>query len=253
MSDFVVLQQIKDREAKGEVVEFRTKTMLNTICLQPRILDKPPKRISLKKLDNPNRYGCREIFIATYSHMMESFDFEQYSIEIQGVIKFCDKEVFVILSTLYQMGITNIQDRSIACGDVFRWILSRPCEVLSKSIIESEISKYDPINYWASEIINGVKICVFNMPSHVLLWETLCDYKGFYKKAIELGKEVIERECHNDNEVEEFLKPLRIEAKKDEDFKSKINKKGANKYLLPMLYYLKDSNPEVLDAEEEFV
>lgn len=248
MKDFVVMQSLEDLRRSGNVLPLEQILILDSMENKPRILDKAPKKLSFQKSTSSVKYGCREEFVTAYNYLSSNYNFEQYTIEFDNHVKFCDKEIFVTLHSLYMISNCNIQDKSIACADLFKWILTRPCDVYTTGKLKEELPKYTPINYWAGELMNGIKSCVYNVPSYVLLWETLCDFHGYYKEAIELGKGVIEQKCHSDDDVEQFLKPLRVEARNDEEFKSKLVKKGTNKYLTPMLYYLKDSHPEVLEA-----
>lgn len=245
MKDIIVIQSLQKRGVGlGDVQEVLRYEAMER---KARVLDKAPKRLNLTKSSDIQCYGCCSEFVMCYNDIRDSNKLEQATVNMRGISRFCDVEIYYVLQALIQQGFCKIEDRAAACFDLFRVIITTPGETLTTARVYESLQKYKPLNYYAEELVKGIGIAVYNEKAHVFYWVSLCEYTGFYAKAIEVGKQVIRDNCETEKEVEQFLRPYYKKAKEDEEFMSKVFKQGANKWLIPMLYYLKDTHPEVLE------
>lgn len=246
MKDIIVAQSLRKRGVglndMDEILRYEA------IERMPRILDKPPKRLNFNKAKDIEVYGCCSELTMCYKELKEACTYEQCKLDLKGKTRYCDVDVFLILQALINQSICNSKERAEACMDVFKVIMLTPGDVLTTARVYETLKNYQPYNYYAGELVKGIHICLFNEKAPVLYWVSLCDFTGYYKEAIELGREVIRQNCETEKDVEKFLRPLYREAKADEEFMSKIYKPGANKWLIPMLYQLSKNNPDILNV-----
>lgn len=246
MRDIVVIESLRKRgiglNNMQEVLKYES------VERKPRVLDKPPKRLVLTKAVDVKAYGCRAEFIMCYEDKKSSCKRETASLDLKGVVRYCDVDVYLVLQTLIEQGFCKIEERATACFDLFRTIMTTPGETLTVGRVYDALKEYTPTSYYAGELVKAIHVCIFNEKAPALYWMDLCEYTGFYRNAIELGKAVIRDNCETEKDVEKFLRPLYKQAKSDEEFISKIYTAGANKWLIPMIYYLKDTHPEVLES-----
>lgn len=245
MKDIVVIQQLQKRgtglNQVNEVLQYEA------IERKPRILDKAPKRLALTKASEINTYGCCSEYIMCYAELKSSTSMLQATIDLRGNKRFCDVELNIALRALIKQGITNIADRAAACFDVFKCIVMAPGDTLTVDRVYNALNVYQPMNYYAGELVKALNVCLYHEKAPVLYWVSLCELTGFYSKAIELGKDIIRKQCETEKDVDRLLRPLYKEAKDDAEFMKSVYKPAANKWLLPMLYLLKDTNPEALE------
>lgn len=246
MKDIVVIQSLQKRGAN--LSNLQEVLAYEAVERKPRHLDKAPSKITFTKVSDIQEYGCCSEFIICFNELKDNLKEDLCYVDMKGVKRLCDPDVFLTLQTLIQQSITCTEERASACFDLFRIIMMLPVEVLTAKAVYEKLASYKASNYYAKELLTAISICLFGNSVHVAYFANLCEYSGFYLKAIELGKEVISKECSNEKEVDAFLKVNYALAKEDKDFMQQIYKPGANKYLIAMIYYLKDKHPEVMNT-----
>lgn len=245
MKDIVVIQTLQKRGVGlGDINEV---LRYEAVERKPRILDKAPKRLNMTKASDIQSYGCCSEFVMCFNEVKTSSNLEQAVIDLRGVRRYCDVDVYYVLQALIKQGFCMSENRAAACFDVFKVIMTTPGETLTTARVYESIKNYKALNYYAEELIKGINIALYGEKAPVLYWVSLCEYAGFYSKALELGKEVIRKNCESEKEVERFLRPYYKAAKEDKEFMEGVFTQGANKWMVPMLYYLKDKHPEALE------
>lgn len=245
MKDIVVIEQLRKRGCG--LKDLQDTLHYEAIERLPRILDKAPKRLTIVKAKDIESYGCCSSFVIQYQQLKDGTNLEIATLDMKGAKRYCDTEVFLVLQTLIRLSMTKSKDLAGACLEMFKTIILIPGETLTKARVYDTLSTYSTTDYYTLELIKGIRITLFNEEAPVLYWISSCELTGFYVKAVELGRKVIKDNCTNEKEVRKFLQPLYKQAKEDKEFMKNIYINGANKWLVPMLYYLKDSNPEALD------
>lgn len=249
MKDIVVIESLRKRgTGLGNMQEVLT---YEAIERKPRVLDKAPKRLNFTKATDIQVYGCCSEFVITYNDLKSNISIEQATLDIKGNKRFCDVEVYLALQALIQQGFCNSADKAAACFDVFKIIMTTPGETLTTGRVYNTLKDYQPMNYYAGELIKAIQVCLFNEKLPVLYWINLVEYSGFYATALELGKEVIRENCETEKDVEKFLRPLYKEAKNDKEFIDSLYKPACNKWLIAMLYYLRKEHPEALEPSNK--
>lgn len=249
MKDIVVVQSLRKRgiglSDMQEVLEYEA------IERKPRVLDKAPKRLNLTKASDIEVYGCCAEFIMCFKDKKANINLEQATLDLRGVKRYCDTDVYFTLLSLIEQGFCYTADRAAACFDVFKVIMTTPGDTLTTKRVYDALTNYQPMNYYAEELVKAINVCLFNEKAPVLYWLNLCEFSGFYPKAIELGKNVIRDNCETEKDVEKFLRPFYKQAKDDKEFMDNLYKPGANKWLIPMLYFLREQHPEVLEPNSK--
>lgn len=245
MHDVVVVEQLRNRgwltKPYSELLPYESMER------RARILDKPPKQLALSRVGELNPCGTAQKFIMLYEQLTSEGSLELGVIDLRGTKRYCDVSVFYTLQSLVRLSIGKSIDLVKAAGDIFRLLITHPCDTLTEGIMYDLLKNYTPINFYASELINGIQVAVYKEESVSLYWKSLCEFIGFYTEAIEPGMKVIRENCSNEKEVRSFCTKLYKEAKADEDFMSKIYKQGANKWLIAMLYHLYPTYPKIVD------
>ena len=245
MNDPVVITSLRNRGVNlsdyAEILKYEA------VERMPRTLDKAPKRLNLQKASEIQVYGCRSEFLMMFNDIKENTTLEQAVIDLKGNKRFCDVSVYIALLALIQSGFSYSAERASACFDVFKVIIMAPGDTLTTKRVYDALAAYTPSGYYAEELVKALNVCLFDEKPSVLHWLSLCEFNGFYPLAMELGKDVIRRNCAEEKDVEKFLRPLYKQAREDEEFISQLYKPAANKWLVPMLYYLHKNHPEVME------
>ena len=166
MQDIVVIQSLQERgfdfRNVTEALRYEAPEHL------PRILDKPPKRISLRKAKDIPVYGCKQEFIMAYNDLLREVNSDVFSLDFKGNLKYCDKEVFVALQTLITQSLCKTKERAEACFDLFRIISTAPFDTLTLERIYTTLSSYTTTNYYAGQLLEALHVCLFNTDSVIL-------------------------------------------------------------------------------------
>lgn len=240
MNDIVVIESLR-RKGYG-LNNIQEALQYEAIERQPRVLDGEPKKISINRAKDIQPYGCCSEFVMAYGDVKASATLEQAAIEIKGVTRICDVEIYIALKTLISQGVTCICDKAEACYNLCRIIMTTQGDTLTKARVFEALNKYKTDNYYEQELIKALNITLFNESMASLYWVSLCESTGFYVDAIEKGKEVITQNCETEKDVNKFLNEQYKLAKDDKEFMAKIYKPGANKWLTAMLYFLREDD-----------
>lgn len=245
MKDQVVLKSLSE---KGIPLDIEHILPYEAMEMKERVLDGPPKRLKLNSVTEKDVYGICNEFIMTYNSIKDSFSYEVTRIDLRGNTRICDTDVFYVLQALITEGICYDEDKAQACFNLFRIIMTTPGDMLSKAVLYPVLTDYKPADFYEKQLLNAIKVCLFNVTAPVLYWVKICELSGFYKNAVKLGCEVIAEECKSEKDVKDFLNPKYKEAKEDKEFMRSIYKQGANKWLIAMIWHLHKEHPEVMDA-----
>lgn len=245
MHDVVVLEQLRNR---GWLTKSYTELLpYEAMERRARILDKPPKQVTLSRVGEINPCGTAQKFTMIYNQLVTEGSLELGVIDLRGTKRYCDVSVFYTLQSLVRLSIGKSMDLVKAACDIFKLLIMHPCETLTEGVMYDLLKNYVPINFYAAELVNGIHIAVYKEEAVALYWKSLCEFMGFYTEAIEPGMKVIRANCKNEKEVRSFCTKLYKDAKADTEFMSKIYKPGANKWLIAMLYYLYPTMPKIVD------
>lgn len=245
MNDPIVAAELAKRNFTS--ADFNTLLIYDSVSKKPRVLDKPPKRLSFKRPKDIQQLGFCSEFIIIFNQMKSETTLNECEIDLRGTVKKCGPNVFLALQTIIRQGFTFSKEKAEACFDLFKLIVMCDSTEITDQIVYDLLSDYQPQNYYAKELVKALRVCLFNEKVSVLYWLNLCEFTGFYSKARELGMKVIRESCTTEKDVETFLKPIYTEAKADEEFMSQLYKPACNKWLIPMLYYLRKEHPEALE------
>ena len=255
MRDTIVLQNLHKRGIN--LNDMDTLLRYEAPERKPRVLDSAPKRITLVKV-KPSELvtlGCRAQLMNMYEFIIDELNGDTFTIDIKGYKRYCDKRVFAILQALIRLGYTKSESIAKACFEVFRTIVMCKCDTLTLTRVHEELYKYKTEDYYINELLAGTLACLF--PNDDMRaechWKSIVDFRGYYGAAVELGTEVIRKNCKTEKDVQKFLGEQYKLAKEDKEFMKNIYKPGANKWLIGMLYYLRESNPEILEPSKDSV
>lgn len=245
MKDAVVINNLHARNFDFSDVE--TMLQYEAVERQPRVWDKAPKRLTLKKAKDLPVFGCRNEFVIAYRSLLEETNGELFRVDFGKASKICDREVYVVLQVLVRQGICFNLDRSNACYDLFRIICTAPVDTLTIDRVYQTLQPVKPSNYWGTQIMSAIKECLFGDNPIALYWNSVAQFTGLYKDCFEKGRDVVLEKCATEKEVDTFVRDNYKLARADKDFLKSVYTEGISKPLIAMLYYLRESNPEVLD------
>ena len=253
MNDVVVIQSLRERGYNMDNLEEIL--MYEAIEKKPRVLDKPPKRLSLVRGKDLPVYSTYTEFLMTFKDKKDSNTLDTAQLNIKGVVRYCDVDVFLVLQSLISEGFTKSADKARACFDLFRVIMMTPGDTVTIGRVHESLTDYLPINFYAGELYKAICNCLFEDTPLMLYWIELANYDKTYKKAVRLGKTVIlESDAETESDVDKLCKQFYSEYKDDEDFVAKyakeFRKTGATKPLIGMIHHLYKEHPEVLDFGE---
>ncbi|MCM1215094.1 MAG: hypothetical protein NC548_11305 [Lachnospiraceae bacterium] len=247
MKDAVVLNNLHARNFDFNNVEEMLR--YEAVERKPRVLDKAPKRLTFKKAKDIPVFGCKQEFIIAYNSALSETSGELFRLDLNNVQKICDKEVYVVLQTLMRQGICYCKQLSEECYELFRIICTIPVDTLTIERVYQALSSVRPGSYWADQILSAIKACLFGDSPVLLYWTSVAQFTGLYKACFESGKDVIVSECKTEKDVDAFIRQHYKEAKADKEFMKTTYTDGISKALVAMLYYLHETNPEVLELE----
>ena len=168
--------------------------------------------------------------------------------DIMGRSFECAPEVYCALATLAWQNMHICQERSQACAAIFQQIfMTVQSSSLTTQAVYKTLHEYKTNAYYEKELIKALRVCLFNENETVLYWISMCDTLGFYKTALEVGSEFIKKEGFNNKTLGQWCRATYTEAKADKEFMKQIFTPAANKWLIPVLYKLRATHPEVMD------
>lgn len=217
----------------------------------PRKLDKAPKPITLRAPSLEQSYGCANEFIMMYNEQRTSQGLETAKIRVNNAVRFCDPEVYYALYCLALNSVHCVPERAVAAGDLFKTIMTTPCNVLTVAKVYERLQTMHPKEYYMKQLMMALKACLFGSNSAVLYWMTLASDHAYYKEASKLGAQLIRERELDEKSLKEFLNEQWVSAKADTEFMKKLYKPMCNKWMSAMIYALKD-NPVVFETSGSF-
>lgn len=221
------------------------------VSSMPRTLDKAPKPIVLRKLDDSRAYGACNEFISAFTEFKESMNVETSRVQIGNMVRFCDPDVYYALHCLGTFCVHSNQDRAAAAGSLFKTIMTTPGEILTTALVYERLKSVKKPEYYTKEFLRALHACMFVHNATTLCWLTLASDHSYYVNASEAGRSYIESNSLDEKGLKKFLNEKWAEAKSDTEFMKKINKPMCNKWMTAMIYALHKSDPEVLKTVDD--
>ena len=249
-----MLDEVVSKTLRSRGFDFSNQQELlcyESASYRSRVLDNAPPRIKLGKATDIEVYGCKAEFVMAYNLKMQEEIPEVCYIDnaVTNMKRQCDKQVYVVLVTLANQGVTRIPERTDACFQLFRDIITQVEDpVITVQSVYTLLSTYPKRSYYVGELMEAIRICLFGDNEAVLEWLRLVNPLGFYTEAISKGRNFIRDNCKKAKDVKPFLKMIYDTASKDLAFMKQIYKRGANRYLIPVIYALRNDYPEVMNA-----
>lgn len=244
MRDAVVINNLHQRNFDFSNVEEMLR--YEAVERQPRVWDKAPKRLSLKKAKDLPVFGCRNEFIIAYQALIDETRGDLFRLDLGQTQRICDKEIYVVLQVLVKNGICYNLELSNACYDLFRIICTAPVDTLTVERVYQQLQGVKSGNYWEEQVLTAIKECLFGDNPVSLYWNSIAQFTGLYKECYEKGRDVVIEKCATEKEVDAFVRENHKLAKADKEFMKSTYTEGISKPMIAMLYYLRETNPEVL-------
>ncbi len=220
----------------------------NAVSSKPRVLDKAPPYIKLRKLDDGQRYGACYEFISSYSDYKKSMNLEMACIRVGELERLCDPDIFYALHCLGKACIHCDLERATAAADLFKLLMTTPGEVLTVKIVYDRLKQVKSKDYYTKQFLQALQLCLFGGNSVNLYWLSIASDHGVYKNASKLGASMIAEKGWNETDVKKELNTAYAQAKEDKEFMKSLYRPACNKYMAAMIYLLKDKHPEALDT-----
>lgn len=244
MRDPIVIQNLQRQGFNFDNVEDLLR--YEAVERKPRFLDKEPKRIAVKRAEEAPEFGCKQEFILVYNEISNETNGELFTIDLNRVKRYCDREVFIVLQTLIRQGVSYNKEIATACYDMFRYICTAEFDTVTKERVYQVLQPLRPVGYYGKQIYEALNFCLFGENPVVLYWKDKAKFNGLYKAAYLKGCEVIAEKCATEKDVDSMLRIAIKEAKADTEFMKSIYTQGISKELLGMLYLLKDDEDKKL-------
>lgn len=214
---------------------------------KPRVLDRPPKRLNIKIEKDLTQFGTREQFTSTYEEYMSRLDSGPFVLELQTLPIVLEKPIYGILQTLITTSITSNALLSEACATLFQRITMQKCERTCANTYNTlAAERFD--SYYATTLKSAILDIIEPGYSVVTEWLELVNMQtGMYTFALEQGRKYILENKWSSEDLNKKLSDSYKTAKADKEFMANVYKPVANKWLVGMLYILRDINPKVLE------
>lgn len=242
--DNVVLERIKAEKGYIDPSSDLYK-MAERVSSSVKVLTKPVTPMKLKDVSSEVQLGCCAEFISMYNKMLETAP-EHCTINVMGKEFNCCKEAYNVLKVLGVGSIHSCLDRVNASAAIFQYIfMTVKSGDITLPRLHGLVQDYKPNGYYEKEIMKAMKVCLFNENQTVFYWLSLVEGFNFYKEAIDAGCAYISDNSLDNKSLKTLLSAKYSEAKADKDFMKDIYKPAANKWLIGMLYILKDIDPSL--------
>lgn len=238
MRDLVVINSLKQRGFDfGDIEES---LVYETIERKKRILDGPPKRISLTSYEVDSEIGVKQEFILLYTEMKKEILGDTFILDLGHSKKYYDYEVYTVLQTLFRMSISYSQEIAVACFDIFKTLGVNEYDIVTKERAYELVLGIVTKDYYKSQIISGIMFSLYGKDTMGVYWKSIAKFNGIYKNAYMKGVEFVSKNYKTEKELNVALKEEYKKAKEDKEFLSKIYEKGLSKEMLAMVYMLRN-------------
>lgn len=240
MNDLIVLANLHQRGF--DFSDTQELLRYEAVERRKRVLDEAPRRLTFKVVKEVVPFGTREQFTATYNEVLGSLDSGPFTVEIQTLPIVLEKPIYAILQTLITTSITSNALLSDACSKLFQTIVMQKGERTCINTYNTLAGiKFD--SYYEKTLKSAILDIIEPGYSVVTEWLELVNMQtGMYKLAIELGKKHILDNKWTSQEMNKNISEAYKEAKVDKEFMANVYKQVANKWLIGMLYILRDNN-----------
>ena len=244
MKDIIVIQNLQKQGFDFSNIQdvLRYEAVERT----PRVFDKAPKRMTMKRATEITEFGCKQEFIMTYNDTLKDLTDGVFNLDFNGVVKYIDKEVYALLQALIKNGITFKERQANACYDLFRIICTAQVDTLTTERVYNTLQPIRPTDYYGKQILEAIKECLFSNDPIALYWGSIANFTGLYKEAFVRGRDIVVEKFKTEKEVDKFVNEQHKLAKADKDFMKSTYTSGVSKALIAIIYYLRNTEPEVL-------
>lgn len=238
MPDVIVADQMRRKGITiyDENIVFRIQAM----DARPRVLDKAPKKIGMKKASEIIPFGCTAEFIMLYNEILPTVRDVVPQMDIKGNRRVMDKEIYAALLTLIKAGCTCTADRAAACFSMFKLLSTVRGDTITRDRVYKALTLNPPNGVWEKALYKALMQVLYGVKPPVLYWLELIEFSNLYPEVVEEGKKLIEANCPEEKDVKTYINALKEEMLKDEEFVKTINKKTVNRYLAPMVWKCRD-------------
>lgn len=244
MLDNISIQRIQELGDPGNDVLAR----MYVISEQPKVLDTPPKKLTLTKLKSAEVFGVKNEFIALYNRNYNEVNSEMYVFSLPQGDRTMDKAVHTVLKTLIYLGVNYNKEISDVCLTLFKQICFRQVSHISTTELYKIVLENKTQDYYLKQILDAISCCVFSEQELALHWRVVSYACGCYGKAILAGEQYVTSKFQTSKEMDVALNESYKEAKKDKVFMSRLLKGIPPKPLIGYLWLVKDTHPEYLDT-----
>lgn len=240
MRDPIVIQNLQRQGFNFDNVEELLR--YEAVERKPRHLDKEPKRLTFKRAEDTPEFGCKQEFIIVYNDLKTEISGDVFTIDLNKVTRYCDREVFIVLQTLIRQGVSYNKEVASACYDLFRVICTADYETITKERVYQILQPMKPTSYYSKQIYEAVNFCLFGDNPVIMYWKDKAKFNGLYKAAYLRGCDVVSERCSTEKEVDALLRQAIKDAKADTSFMKSVYTQGVSKEMIGMLYLLKDED-----------
>lgn len=248
MKDVVVIQNLQKQGFDFQDVDRML--MYEAVERKPRVWDKEPRRVTLKRAKETPTFGCKQEFIIMYNNLLEGTAGELFTIDLGSVRRTCDKQVFVVLQTLIRQSVNYNKSIAENCYELFRIICTIPEDVITIKRVYNALLTTKGMDYWGKQLLEAVRACLFGENPMALYWDAICEFTGLYKECYTRGRDFVVAHFETEKEINTFVRNNYKEAKADKAFMDNTYTDGISKPLIAMLYVLGKDMPEVLKVDD---
>lgn len=249
MKDVVVIQRLRERGVS--FADLEQVLVYESVEHQPRVLDKPPSRLSLVRAEPPYpTYSTFLDFISTYAAMKSDYPLEVGTFDIRGHKRTCDIELFWAAQTLLREGVTAIPDKLRSCAELLQIVFATPSEGhLTKGMVLEKLNQYIVTNYHAGQLLKAIYKTVYEYSDIACDWIEMTEFDRTFTNALLYGVEYLGT-VDSTFDLQNFVKTNYAAAKSDPDFMKSVGKaftsNKTKQAMIAMIYYFRDK-PDVLD------
>lgn len=242
--DAVVLNSIREKDGTVDVGSDVYQLAVR-VANATQSLAKPLTPIKLKSAKVYTQFGCCAEFISLYNEKLKTAP-EHVCINIMGKDIDCEREVYVALVCLGLSSIHVIEARAQACATLFKLVfMDAKNGPLTSAGFYKLMSSFKAESYYEKELVKAINVCLFGENEASLCWQSLVEPMGYYDDVIKKGTDWVVENGLDKKSLITLLKSNYTRAKDDKEFMSEIYKPAVNKWLIAMMYILKDTHPAI--------
>lgn len=251
MRDPIVIQQLRERGVElDEALSQRYEAMER----RPRVLDKPPGKLKMTRVQDPEEFGIAAQFKDLYNQSYGTVDTEMFYLDIGDVKRvILDEKVYYTLKALIIQNMSMSEEVATACGNLFRDISTHNGEgrdVITEQSMYEVLRNRKAETYAESVLIKTINELCFSVSSTVLAWRDMASSCGYYQYAIKKGESYITDQNMTDKELKAFVKENYKAAKEDKAFMKRLVKDIPSKAVIAMIYFMRGDEKMFEESSE---